>query len=457
MKVVYDSEKLRMLTAESLAESLNQAGIRYALINGLYGYPSGIGRDLDLLVRPEDVPCIIAKCEEIREQFGWDRLLVRWSPYGTWQLFLIRKDDKQLSWLEVDPMLKDTMVLGAAYLLDEWGKTSELGVDYYRGPFPVSKVGHYVKSQLRPILYGDLARFRQRYALEAVEDSDIVRYLQGLLGKSMADRFCRATKAGVDGVAGQGRRLKWAINSRFAMRHPLFAIRNVIWSRLVRPIKLYWLTAGMVVQVAGPDIANKADVLDEARRYLNGCFEVRIRERWLEERKIGDGRAGKKTGWIIHWLRVLCQCALLTWRYYFEDRFLPKSVIQFVLYGSGAANVAVDPARYGFRSESGLRLMLAPIPRPVEIVLLPKAPEQIVGSRNNGDIESANEQLDRSRAWAYNGQARNVVTAGDSAAESGRRLALVIVQEIEARFGAAQCKKLRQERRKLAAKAQPLP
>ncbi|MDR3412245.1 MAG: hypothetical protein P4L87_15085, partial [Formivibrio sp.] len=108
MKRVEDPEKLRVVTAEALAESLNCAGINYVLINGLYGYPSGIGRDLDILVRPEDVPSIVAKCEEACEKFGWDRLLVRWSPYGTWQLFLIRKDAEKLSWLEVDPMLKDT-------------------------------------------------------------------------------------------------------------------------------------------------------------------------------------------------------------------------------------------------------------------------------------------------------------------------------------------------------------
>jgi len=71
-----DPEQLRVLTAEALAESRNGAGVRYALINGLYRYPSGIGRDLDILVRPEDVPSIIAKCDEAVQRFGWDRLLL---------------------------------------------------------------------------------------------------------------------------------------------------------------------------------------------------------------------------------------------------------------------------------------------------------------------------------------------------------------------------------------------
>ncbi len=443
MKSVDDPEKLRVLTSEALAESFNQAGVSYVLINGLYGYPGGIGRDLDLLVRPEDIPTIVATCEKIGEQYGWDRLLLRWSPYGTWQLFLIRKDAERLSWLEVDPMLKDTMVLGAACLLEEWGRTPDLGVDSYRGPFPISKVGHYVKSQLRPVLYGDLARFESKYALEAVEDKDIVRYLQGLLGKSMAGRFAKATHAGVRGVSGLGKRLKWKINSRFALRHPLRAIRNVLWSRFVRPINLYLFTAGMVIQVSGPDIVNKAEMLEEANKYLNGCFEVRIKQQLLDPVKYDHSRAGAQAGWPGHWLRVAYQSAALTWKYYREDRFLPKSVIQFVLYGSGAATVVMNPARYGFRSAAGLAWMHAFMPRPIEIILLPESADQIDATDGKEDPASCIGQVARWRAWAYNGQARSVVVTGETATESGRRLALSMLQAIEARFGVAQCKRLR--------------
>ena len=443
MTRVDDPEKLRVVTGEALAESLNHAGIHYVLINGLYGYPSGIGRDLDILVRPEDVPKIVTTCEQIGERHGWDRLLVRWSPYGTWQLYLIRRDPDRLSWLEVDPMLKDTMVLGAAYLLEEWGKSRDFGVDYYRGPFPVSKLGHYVKSQLRPILYGDLARFKQKYALEAVADPDIVRYLQGLLGTSMADQYCKATHSGVEGVFGMGKKLKWAINSRFMLQHPLRAFRNMIWSRLVRPVKLYWLTAGLVLQVVGPDIVNKGEVLEEARKYLNGCFEVRIKEDWINPGRTDKGRQRERTSWLKHWSRILVECVSLTWRYYVVDRFLPRSVIQFVLYNGGMANAILEPAGYGFRSPAGMPLMQAFIPNPIEIILLPESHEQLSPSSYRLGVVSSTEELERWRRWAYNSKARNIAVAGNSAAESGRKLALSILHEMEARFGVSQCEKLK--------------
>ncbi len=457
MKRVEDPGKLRVATAEALAESFNRAGISYVLINGLYGYPSGIGRDLDMLVRPEQVPSIIAKCEEVCEQFGWDRLLVRWSPYGTWQLFFIRKDHGRLSWLEVDPMLKDTMVLGAACLLGEWGKTRSLAVDYYRGPFPVSKVGHYVKSQLRPILYGDLGRFKRKYALEAVEDKDIVHYLEGLLGKTMADRYCKATKAGVDGVSGLGKKLKWVINSRFALRHPFLAIRNLIWSRMLRPIKLYLFTAGVVVRVAGPDLVKKREILEQVQSYLDGCFEVRIKQRWIGTGRKGDQPGEERSGWLRHWVRIGCQCASVTWRYYSQDRFLPKSVIQFVLYGDGVTNVAMNPGKYGFRSAAGLWFVHRLIPRAIEIVLLPESPEQMSAPEGNGDRGVSIGQLSRWRAWASKSGAQNVVMAGESPAESGQRLAFAILQEMDARFGVSQCKKLRRAKREYAVAEKVVP
>lgn len=446
MMCTNDPESFRVLTAETLAESLNDAGISYVLINGLYGYPAGIGRDLDILVRSEDAPKVIAQCEAVGQQLGWDRLLVRWSPYGTWQLFLIRKDRGRLSWLEVDPMLKDTMVMGAATLLEEWGKTSDLRVDFYRGPFPVSKVGHYVKSQLRPILYGDLERFRLKYALETVDDKDILRYLQSLLGIPMADRYCKATKAGAEGVAGLGGRLKWAINARFALRHPCRGIRNVFWSRIVRPIKLYCFSAGMVFQIVGPEFSSKRRILKGAQEYLNGCFQVRIQDYWDSSKRPQHVSAEERVSWPKHWLRILYETGRRTWKYYFEDRFLPKSVIQFVLYSGGNADIGLDPGKYGFRSTAGLRYIQALIPRPIEVALIPKTYEQCVGDGLNEGIPPSTEQLARWQAWAYNIVSNNVVTATDSEAESGENLALCILRELELRFGASECKRLQREK-----------
>jgi hypothetical protein len=448
MARIDDPEKLRVATGEALAESLNHAGIRYVLINGLYGYPAGIGRDLDILVRPEDVPRIVDRSLQVCAELGWDDLLIRWSPYGTWQLYLIRKDTERLSWLEVDPMLKDPMVLGAASLFDEWEKPGGFGVDSYRGPFPVSKVGHYVKSQLRPILYGDLARFKHKYALEVVSDPDTIRYLQSLLGPKMAAQFCKATGSGVEGVTGLGKRLKWAINSRYMVRHPLRATRNMFWSRLVRPVRLYWLTAGLVVQVVGPDCPDKVEILNEAKKYLNGCFEVRLKEQWWDAGKRKSAASKPRPGRLLHWWRILAQCARLTWRYYVSDRFMPRSVIQFVLYSGGLADIAEEPSRYGFRSVAGVPLLQRFVPPAIEIVLLPNNSAEGEGASGGEVVSSLVGRPQARRTGAYNGSKRNVVVAGDSAEESGRRLALSILEQIELRFAVSRCGELQRVRLK---------
>jgi hypothetical protein len=216
-------------------------------------------------------------------------------------------------------------------------------------------------------------------------------------------------------------------------------MRNVVWSRLIRPFKLYWLTAGLVVQVVGPDIKDKVEILNEAKKYFNGCFEVRIKEQWFAGQNTGKS---PHPGPLLHGWRILAQSTHLTWRYYARDRFMPKSVIQFVLYDGGLASVALEPARYGFRSAAGLSLLQRFVPRPIEIVLLPESLAQMCQPSEAERDSSSASQLETWCAWAYNGRERNVVITADSAEESGRRLAISILQEMEVRFGVPQCRKL---------------
>ena len=154
-----ENERLRVATAEALAKRFNDAGIRYAVVNGLYGYPNRIGRDLDVLIHPKDVPLAVFLAEEVKDSFKWDYLFIRWSYYSTWQLFFICKTEGQLAWLEIDLMCdKRNFIIGSTPLILgitplSPGITSliEKANDFV-GPFRISREGEYIKAQLRPIL-----------------------------------------------------------------------------------------------------------------------------------------------------------------------------------------------------------------------------------------------------------------------------------------------------------------
>lgn len=310
---------LRVHTAESLAEALNLAEIPYVVVNGLYGYPVAVGRDIDILLPRHHAPRALDICERLRADFGWDHLLVRWSPYDTWQVFFVKFEETQLVWLEIDLMHEDTMLLGAAPLIGDFGTLVD-GADSAVGPFAVSRLGHYIKSQLRPILYEDLARFSSKYALQAVDSPDLAAHLEHLFGRRLAQRLITATHHGTSDLPKLARRLRWQMNLRFALHHPLRALRNALTTRILRPVRLYRDTAGLVIV---PDRPVPPAALAETLRYFNGCFDVRCRELSPHKKSVLHTVAN-------YWLR---------------DRFIPKSVIQFALYPSSLASRTGNRAR----------------------------------------------------------------------------------------------------------------
>src|SRR3972149_1025753 len=207
------SESLRLRTAELLAESFNREGLRYAVVSGLRDYPERVGRDLDVLVTPEDAPHAIFLAERVKRKLAWNHLLVRWNHHGAWQLFFIDEAPNALTWLEGDFC---------------WG-------------------------------------WRRR-----------------LMGRGLLDAFLRTVTLGPQEAARHSTSMKWRLNVRYAMRHPLRALRNLAWTRLVGPALLYLFNSGMVVAVLGPDGVGKSSAIREAAAYLSGLFDTRVRH-WRPE------------------------------------------------------------------------------------------------------------------------------------------------------------------------------
>lgn len=360
-------DSLRVRTAEAWACALNEARISYVIVNGLYGYPNGVGRDLDVLIRRKDSLAAIAIAEKVRERFGWDSMLLRWSPFDTWQLFFLEKNDDRLSWLEIDLMHEKTMLMGAAPLIAAFDEMV-CSPGFRCGSFSVSKIGYYIKSQLRPICYGDVRRFEEKYALQHADDPDIQTYLRRSLGDRCAEEFIAATYQGVDAVRGLGKKLKWAINRRFALHRPLTWFSNVFWTRVVRPWNLYWKSSGLVFAIVWPDEEGNVRALDEAEAYFNGCFDTRRR---TFSGKVSPGEhaagEGKAPGLLKRWWNACAWLVRLTVTYYGRDRFLPRSVIQFTIYDGSPGDILRHPQRYGMSGGCEIRLLRRLAPWPVEI------------------------------------------------------------------------------------------
>jgi len=441
-----ENERLRIATAEALAKRFNEADIRYAVVNGLYGYPDRIGRDLDILIHPKDVPLAVFLAEKVKKLFKWDYLFIRWSYYSTWQLFFICKTEGQLTWLEIDLMCdKRNLILGITPLILGITQLIEKAKDFL-GPFRISKEGEYIKAQLRPILYKDIQRFEKKYPLHMPEGEELLNRLNELMGKKLLQEFLAIVKKGPKEVKRKALYMKWRVNLNYAFHHPLTALKNAFWTRICRPIMLYLFNAGPIIAVVGPDGVGKSTAIQETLRYLNGCFDVRVRHwrpKFLPDphNLIGADNlrdytqpSRKRVSFFEHWARIFYYYIDYTLGYLIRDRFLPLSVIQFVFYDRCALDMAVDPKRYKLSSDSGTWLSINIAPSPDKVILLTDTPQNIRTRKQELTAYEIEQQLTNWQKLKKEGKVQLVVQVEPSPGRVGRSLALEILNFLNSKY-----------------------
>jgi len=438
------ADKIRVATAEALARRLNEINVRYAVVNGLYGYPERIGRDLDIVMLPQDALRALPLMFELKKEFGWDFLFGRWSYYGTWQIFFASlAEQKRLTWLEVDLMTANrNLVVGIAPLGD-----IKMLVDKTekRGPFKINAGGYYLKAYFRPIFYGDLQRFQQKYVLRPPEPGQETKISADLLGPTLFKEYIsHVSTSSLDELEEWIPQLRWKLNLRFARRHPLSALKNFLWTRAVRPLALWLFNPGMVVAIVGPDGVGKSSSIREAQRYLNGLFDIKVRH-WrpgvlpAPSKLVGKKQSVSlspnriKPSWIEHWLRILYYWADYIVGYMIRDRFVPKSVIQLVLYDRHAIDTAVDPLRYRLRSRAGTTFLYKFIPKPY-IIFINDDATRIYERKKELSLEEIELQLSTWKKLVKSGEVDSVVKAGESPSETGRKIAEEVLKFASRRF-----------------------
>lgn len=369
MENVKEFHRLRVRTTEAFAHALNEARIEYSILSGLDGYPDRVGRDLDVLISSKNARQALEYADQVGRQLGWDGVLLRKVDRDVWpwQIFLVKNEDDGLLWLGIDLIQERTLFMGAAPFYADFAKVVR-SPDFYVGPFPVSKIGHFAKAQLRRICYGYTERFRTKTVLDQVEDPDISNYLHEILGSRYAECYISRVRQGAEALPGIGKALKWAMNRKFLVRHPLQWTWNVFWTRVVRYWELYWKSSGLVFAVVWPEGQRDAHALDEAESYFDGCFDSRRAQfpgKAAWERNAAD--AGAKPGWLMRWWNALVWLVRLTVTYYGRDRILPDSVIQFVIYDGSPRDVLRHPRRYGMTGGRETKWLSRLAPWPVEV------------------------------------------------------------------------------------------
>ena len=327
----------RARVAAEIAERWNGAGVRYAVVHGLEGFPRRVGRDLDVLVHRADVERALALARERLEARGW----VVARPPGLWGERLVAfAGGAGGDSLEVHTL---TRLVWASVVLAGAPHAAE-----GHAPFRVDPWAAFAKRILMPLLAGDRTRFVERPAelrLSTEEGAVAGARLARLCGRERAERLVRLVRAGdAAGLARAADDLQRVLLATSLVRAPLPAAA-ALSRKLATRVREHLSPCAPVVALVGGTPAARAAVLGALREHPPAPFlAVRVR-RWAG----GDAR----TAGMQRWLGVARVAAWRLGTHWWRDT-VAQSHQQLVVYDGGS----LAPAGHGPGEASLVGLLL---------------------------------------------------------------------------------------------------
>lgn len=235
------STDARVGVASDIAVVWNDAGLRYAVVNGLGNYPRALGRDLDVVIERRDVGRAVEIARAVGSRSGYGTSFVRWSWWGLYQLVLV--NDADGSSLPIDLLCTTTVWRAKIVRVVTSPDLTRLAQgDDSIGPFSVSREGEFLKTCVRALLCGDLRRFRDEIPLPThpPKPHDAARAALGRRGWRLL------TARTVDELAPRVGFEVAALQTAWTLRHPISAARSVGEALVGRALRAWFNRADVV-------------------------------------------------------------------------------------------------------------------------------------------------------------------------------------------------------------------
>jgi hypothetical protein len=421
-----------------VAEAWNSAGIRYAVANGLEGYPETTGRDLDVVVAPEDLKGAGEIARAVMQLRGL-RPVSRYRQELTQHIGLCPRGGDAVI-IDLFPGLR----WGPVRLVEAPRPGDRVG------PFAVDPWASFVKRILLHVLVAPGAKFSSETArldLTEAERSAAVSVLPQWMGKALAARTMAAIEA--RDVAALERLRPWlraSLAVRSFRRRPLRTLRTAGECVRARASLAICPPAMPTLSVVGPDGVGKstliANVARRAERRLR-CPTVAVRH-WrpgvlpqlgsLAGRPLPTaGRPPRRTAGRFAWLRSIYYATDFVVGARLRDRRISRN-LGLVVYDRGALDMCVDPLRYGLSTDRPVRRLLRFLPRPDLIVLLYDVPGRIRARKEELEEEEIQRQLDRWMELAGAGEVDVVLPVSAPSAVLAERVVDRLAQLLVDRF-----------------------
>lgn len=371
---------------EAIARSWNSKGFSYGVAHGLEGYPAKLGRDLDVLVAPKDVDRAISAMVRVFRDNGCSPVIHR-KPWAAWVVAFYSNGGESHG-IEVD--IFSEMQWGWV-VLEDGLSLHEDNAD--RGPFRLACWAGFVKRVLIQLLAGNLQRFQSRHDQLTVYEHErevVSEKLGRFLGSAHSNAVMNAIlDKDVEWLASHLGSLRRAL--LLQSKPSLRAVTTWVTNEVAQNLTVQRIAP--IVAIVGPDGVGKSTLLSEVERESskNLVFAGIERRHWRPgvlpqlrnfargpylTPKVGDAIAPRREAGRQYVLRLMYYTLDFALGYFIRDR-IPSSRLVLTLYDRCFLDMVVDPLRYGFSSNVGMKRLWRWIPKPDLIILLRDDPARV--------------------------------------------------------------------------------
>ena len=377
---------------EEIAKCWNEYDINYAIGHGIENYPLSIGRDVDVFIDKRYLKdAIFLATEKLFERNFLVSVPIK-DPWGKRSIFAFSEDCQ----IQID-FFHNGLVWGPLKIVDK------IEVTYQIGPFKVDPAISWAKRVLIKILGDEIPTEPLLYSYE--EEFIKKRYLH-FFGRKLLKKLLEILKN------QDTENLKILIPSlrRAALIHGfLYYPLKGLWESLkwfwkeLRPYLYQNLSP--IVAIVGPDGVGKTTLIQKVQFENSFFFSPKIRH-WRPAilPRLGDliknnqelnftqkNLSPRRKPGKGYWLRLF---------YYvidfyigrFRDNFVANT-LKPIIYDRYFLDSYVDPVRYGFSSNRGIKLLYHLLPKPDLVILLYDEPKHIHERKPELPVEEIERQL----------------------------------------------------------------
>ena len=387
----------RISVFERVAKQLNGDALLYSVVHGIDEYPRSVGRDLDLLMLPEQIGPAIEAVRGVLEEMGlsvveppplWGRRLVAADASGRGGMVEVHIQ-ADLHWRNVRVAQRPRP-------------------SHHQGPFPIDPWNAWSKRVLLTILSADSRRIRERgprLKFGQFERDAARARLPGQLGRTLANRLITSLDdEDLESVITMAPKCRRAAMMRSLAIRPFASLAWPIRA-LKRRLSLPFSVCAPVIALVGPDGVGKSTILERLAATEDWVFLDVVCRHWRPSLlpQLGSfvGRRGPAPGEARPPRRTAGRFPRLRLGYYATDVLVGSllsdrpaaSRQKLVVYDRCFLDMAVDPLRYGLPNGKGVRQLWRLLPKPHRIIALHGIPSAIHERKPELPVDAIQQQL----------------------------------------------------------------